>query len=230
MKWIVFFLFTLSLLAFLVSGCGWFSDNPMFPRAKIMIVAEPIDSNSSENSTSGSSENSKNNVSVKIDLLPPDVEAYLKSNGIPAVLVSITFSGIDFATHTVSYQGGEFRFNVLENMLSNLSLEFYCSSEGSCASCFSSDAESNVNIACYLDAKSDVGLIRKVEFYINGEPAGIDTSPPFMSNTVSMNPEVPVLGIALVTDINGNVTTISKSVGKAENICSSSNSSSSSNS
>ncbi|HXL02830.1 MAG TPA: hypothetical protein PK016_06940, partial [Candidatus Atribacteria bacterium] len=28
---------------FLLSGCNWFSDNPMFPRAKIIIAGTPIE-------------------------------------------------------------------------------------------------------------------------------------------------------------------------------------------
>jgi len=257
------------ILAFYLplSGCGWLSDNPMFPRAKISITGEI------STSATGSAENlglvrftftPLNKVGVQItqyrleykkkdgtalpsltttidtsidiippatpmasnagietfsvtrelDLLPSDVEAYLKSNRIPAVIVTVTFSGTDYATHAVSYQGGAFRFNLLEGLPSGLTLEFFCTVGGGCASCGSAF---ELNVGCALQA-DDPGMITKVEFYLNGESAGTDTAAPFISNTVSVGPNDQVVGVALVHDINGGISTVTKTA-KVNAIC-----------
>lgn len=255
------------LLPFL-SSCGWLSDNPMFPRAKVSITGEVITSSetSAKNlglvkftftplnkvgvqitqyrleykkkdgtalpsltTTVGTSINvippetpmasnagAENfSVTCEIDLLPSDVEAYLKSNRIPAVIVTVTFSGVDYATHDVSYQGGAFRFNVLEGLPSGLELQFFCTVEEGCASC---GTTSKANVGCALKGGYDAGVITKVEFYINGKSAGVDTTAPFISNTVSMGPNDSVVGVALVYDINGGMSTVTNT-GKVSDIC-----------
>lgn len=142
----------------------------------------------------------------EIDLLPPDVEAYLKTNRIPAVIVTVTFSGVDYASHPVSYRGGEFRLNVFES-LPEVKLEFFCASGDSCASCPSG---SSVQIGCALtfDNPAAAAAVTKVEFYLNGKEAGVDTSPPFVSETVGVSMYDRVIGTAVIYDINGGVSVV----------------------
>lgn len=248
---------------FSLSSCGWFSDNPMFPRAKVEIVGEVVPSSETVNKNlglvkftftplnkvgvritqckleyrkvDGSSLSSlvttvpinidvipsgtpmasmagieNASVTYEIDLLPPNVETYLKSNRIPTVVVTVTFHGIDYATHAVSYSAGAFRLNLLEAPLEGLSLTFFCSIGGAVA-----------NIGCVLDTKIvDPALITKVEFFMNGESAGVDTKPPFVSNTVSIDfsSTSTVVGVALVYDINGGMIMVTESK-KVSDIC-----------
>ncbi|MEN3185589.1 MAG: hypothetical protein ABDK94_01195 [Atribacterota bacterium] len=270
MKELRFFGLVVSVLALFLSlaGCGWFSDNPMFPRAKVSITGEvvmpsetftnnlglvkftftplnkvgvqitqyrleykkkdgtalphltatlstSIDVIPPDTPMASFAGTEAFSVTREIDLLPADVEAYLKSNRIPAVVVTITFSGVDYAMHDVSYEGGAFRFNMLEGLPSGLTLEFFCTVEEGCASCGNTAA---ANIGCALTGEYDVMVITKVEFYINGEPAGIDVTAPFVSDTVRMKPNDSVVGVALVHDINGGMSTVTN-VAKVEEVC-----------
>ncbi|MCX7730775.1 MAG: hypothetical protein N2205_06130 [Candidatus Caldatribacterium sp.] len=151
-------------------------------------------------------------VTKEIDLLPPDVEAHLKANRIPAVVVTVTFSGIDYANHPVSYRGGEFRMNVLEGF-PEASLAFFCVFDGDCPSCVSG----TVRIGCALEV-DDPGGVTKVEFYINGRQAGVRMTPPFVSETVEMSLYGVVSGVAVVYDINGGISVITNAA-KVSEIC-----------
>jgi len=259
----------LSVLFFL-SSCGWFSDNPMFPKAKVSITGEVL-----VPSLSVASAESKNwgltrftftplnRVGVKItqcrleyrkadgtvlaaltrtigtsidvippqtpmasvagmedasvtweaDLLPPDVEAYIRSNRIPVVIVTVTFSGTDYATHAVSYRGGDFGFSMLEG-LPSVDLEFFCTVGGGCPSC---NTESSVQVGCALKV-DDATVIKKVEFSINGQSAGVDTTPPFVSESVGVSLSDTVTAVAAVYDVNGGVSIATKTQ-KASEIC-----------
>lgn len=263
---------------FLLSGCNWFSDNPMFPRAKV-IISTPIEDNDeigvitfefiavnkvgaqlnechikykksdgteltalsetidihidiippgtpiAENAGYSSTEGGIK-TSCKIDVLPADIETYLKKNSIGVVIVDITFSGIDFAGHEVNYTGGEFVFNLLEGYEEGLVIEFFCvPATGSCSSC--SNGSGSYNIGISLSAKEDSMIdplvIKKVEFYINGKSAGVVTKPPFISETVNMTVSSDtgtgsVIGVAVIYDINDGVSMISKQE-KIEDIC-----------
>lgn len=265
---------------FLLSGCNWFSDNPMFPRAKINITGTPVEEDTgkiafefvavnkvgaqltechlkykkpdgaelttlsktigvqidiippgtpiaenaipSETSTTENTESSSTEGGIKtsytIDVLPADVEVYLKKNGIGVVKVGVTFKGTDLAGHEVNYTGGEFVLNLLEGYQENAVLEFFCVPvTGGCTSCNSSTITSyNVGISLKVD---DPLVIKKVEFYINGKYAGEATQPPFISGTVSMATSTgTVLGKAVIYDINGNISTVSKTE-KVGDIC-----------
>lgn len=256
---------------FLLSGCNWFSDNPMFPRAKINIAGTPIEEDTgkiafefvavnkvgaqltechlkykkpdgtelttlsktigvqidiippgtpmaenvipSETSTTEDTESSftkgGTKTSCTIDALPEDVEVYLKRNGIGVTRVGVTFSGTDFASHEVSYTGGEFIFNLLEGYEEGLDIEFfYIPTTGDCTSCPDGTTTSyNVGISLKVN---DPLAIKKVEFYINGKYAGEATKAPFISKTASVADGSEVLGVAVVYDINGGINTISK--------------------
>lgn len=260
--WVRFLLVLMMVLTFF-SGCAWFADNPMFPRAKLSISAEAIVSSENKNPglmkftfvplnkvgvriTQYRLEYKRTNgvvlpslastvatnidiippytpmasnaglesfsVTKEIDLLPPDVEAYLKANRIPAVIVAVTFSGVDYANHLVSYKGGEFRVNVLEG-LPKASLEFFCVLSEGCASC----ASESVQIGCTLKI-DDPAVVTKVEFYLNGRQAGIDTSPPFVSETIEMSLYGTVAGVAVVYDINGGISMVTGTA-KISEIC-----------
>ncbi|MGQ9747126.1 MAG: hypothetical protein ACUVQZ_05090 [Candidatus Caldatribacteriaceae bacterium] len=267
--WFLIFIVNMIIVLFSLSSCGWFSDNPMFPRAKVKIVGEVIASSGATNSNLGlvkftftplnkvgvrmtqcKLEYKKvdgfllsslattipinidvipietpmasmagiedASVSYEIDLLPPNVETYLKLNRIPTVVVTVTFHGTDYATHAVSYSTGAFRLNLLEAPLEGLSLTFFCSAGGECPSCGSSAMAS---VGCVLDTKTlDPAFITKVEFSMNGESAGVDTKPPFLSNTVSMDFSSTVVGVALVYDINGGMIMVTESK-KVSDIC-----------
>jgi len=164
--------------------------------------------------------------SCKIDFLPADIETYLKRNGIGVVIVGVTFSGIDFAGHKVNYAGGEFVFNLLEGYQENAVIEFFCvPATGGCTSCNSGTGSYNIGISLSAkeDSMIDPLIIKRVEFYINGESAGVATQPPFISNTVNMtvSPDTgtgSVIGVAVIYDINNGVSMISKQE-KIEDIC-----------
>lgn len=271
-----------ALLFLFLSGCGWFSDNPMFPRAKVSIVAEVKVSSLSaalaggNDSESGSPKSwgwteftftPLNRVGVKItqcrleykktdgtvlasltrtietsidvippqtpmasvagmettetkwsvDLLPPDVEAYLRSNRIPGVIVSVTFYGVDYATHSVQYRGGDLAFSMLEGLLdvNSLELQFFCT-PGCSTGCSDS-----FRVGCLLNLKenTDASMITKVVFSINGEPAGVDTAPPFVSESVPVSLSDTVIAVAVVYDINGGVLTVTTERKKVQDIC-----------
>jgi len=147
--------------------------------------------------------------SYTIDVLPADVEVYLKRNGIGVTRVGVTFSGTDFASHEVNYTGGEFTFNLLEGYEEGLDIEFfYIPVTGDCTSCPDGTTTSyNVGISLKVN---DPLAIKKVEFYINGKYAGETTQPPFISKTANVADGSEVLGVAVVYDINGGINTISK--------------------
>ncbi|MBC7216677.1 MAG: hypothetical protein H5U36_00540 [Candidatus Caldatribacterium sp.] len=274
-----------ALLFLFLPGCGWFSDNPMFPKAKVSIVADvkvsslsaalagetDSESDSDSDSESGFSRNwgwteftftPLNRVGVKItqcrleykktdgtalasltrtiemsidvippqtpmasvagvetasvkwsvDLLPPDVEAYLRSNRIPGVIVSVTFYGVDYATHSVQYRGGDLAFSILEGLL-DLTLEFFCSAADCPAGCSDS-----FRVGCYLKV-DDASMVTKVVFSINGEPAGVDTTPPFISESVPVSLSDTVAAVAVVYDINGGVLTVTTKREEVQEIC-----------
>lgn len=261
----------LSLTAlFLLSGCNWFSDNPMFSRAK-MIISTPSEDNDeigvitfefvavnkvgiqltqchlrykkpdgteltalsetidihidiippgtpmAENAGYSSTEGGIK-TSCKIDVLPANVETYLKRNGIGVVIVSVTFSGIDLAGHEVNYTGGEFVFNLLEGYEKDLNIEFFCvPATESCTSCPSGTGSYNIGISLSAkeDSTIDLLVIKKVELYINGKSAGVATKLPFISETVNMtvSPDTgtgSIIGVAVIYNINDGVNTISK--------------------
>ncbi len=271
MKVRAFFFLVLVFVALLlsVSGCSWFADNPMFPKAKIRIDAEIVTSSNVESpvgnpglvrftftplnmvgvritqykleyrkidntplprltSTVGTNIDvippgtpmASNagledfSVTREIDLLPPDVEAYLKANRIAAVVVAVTFNGVDYASHPVSYRGGEFRVNVLEGV-PGAELEFFCVPGDSCTPCPSG---SLFQVGCVLKV-DDPGVVTKVEFSINGEEAGVDTSPPFISETVGVSPYGRVVGTAVIYDINGGISLVTQTA-EISDICS----------
>lgn len=127
---------------------------------------------------------------LTLELFSVRVEKYMQQSRVPVLKVRVTFSGVDYAGHNVSFVK-EFPIKAFEGinegLVSNIAY-----------SCLGDKLVFEVLIA------ENVEWIEKVEFYLNGESVGWATSPPFVSNPVSLGECFPVNLSVVVTDVLGN--------------------------
>jgi len=244
------------LLLTVLSGCQWFSDNPMFPRAKFMVTGEPTHLTPKEEervvtvkfrpinkvgamlskctivykkpdgtvipsltrsvalnftiydpnwTAAGALVADTEPASVMIEVLDMKTEGYLKSNKIPLVIAELTFSGEDLAGHPLELSTEVF-VQAFEGLIEqdDIDIYIYClppEDEGGCATCAASGGEAYM----VVDIK-DPQLVSKVEYSVDGKPAGSSTAPPFVSQRVSVKSCNKIVAQAVVYDIFGNYT------------------------
>jgi len=244
------------LLLTVLSGCQWFSDNPMFPRAKFIVTGEPTHLTPSEEervvtvkfqpinkvgavlskctivykkpdgtvipsltrsvalnltiydpnwTAVGALVADTEPASVTIEVLDMKTEGYLKSNKIPLVIAELTFSGEDLAGHPLELSTEVF-VQSFEGLIKqdDITIYVHCSSPEGGDTCAASGGEAYM----IVDIK-EPQLVSRVEYFINGKPAGSSTAPPFVSQQVSV---ASCEGIAqvVVYDIFGNYTVVTK--------------------
>ena len=254
-RFLVEIIFVLLLLVTL-SGCQWFSDNPMFPQAKFMVTGEPTHLTPSEEervvtvkfrpinkvgavfskctivykkpdgtvipsltrsvalnltiydpnwTAVGALVADTEPASVTIEVLDMKTEGYLKSNKISLVIAELTFSGEDLAGHPLELSTEVF-VQAFEGLIKqdDITIYIHCSSTESgdtCATCAASGGEAYM----VVDIKNPQ-LVSKVEYSVDGKPAGSSTAPPFVSQRVSVKSCNKIVAQAVVYDIFGNYT------------------------
>ena len=241
------------LLLTVLSGCQWFSDNPMFPRAKFIVTGEPTHLTPSEEervvtvkfqpinkvgavlskctivykkpdgtvipsltrsvalnltiydpnwTAVGALVADTEPASVTIEVLDMKTEGYLKSNKIPLVIAELTFSGEDLAGHPLELSTEVF-VQPFEGLIKQEDIEIYiyCLPPEGGGGCAASGGEAYM----VVDIKNPQ-LVSKVEYSVDGKPAGSSTAPPFVSQRVSVKSCNKIVAQAVVYDIFGNYT------------------------
>ncbi len=150
---------------------------------------------------------------VTLEIFDPKVEGYLLSQGINQARAEIAFSGKDLAGHAVTFRK-EIGITAFTGIIQDdIKIEAFCSEE-------------DIAISVVVN---NPARVERVEFFINDQPAGVVTSPPFISdrvsfvdngcpgNTIGGCPSASVapktvVATVVVHDVLGNVTTKNKEI------------------
>ncbi|MEN3183940.1 MAG: hypothetical protein ABDK93_02975 [Atribacterota bacterium] len=129
---------------------------------------------------------------LTLELFGVQVERYMQQNRIPTLKVRVTFTGVDYAGHSVSF-AKEFPIKVFEGIESNNVGDIWYTCVG------------EKTIVFGVEIGENLEWIKQVEFFVNGEAIGSKTFPPFVSDPVSLeNLCSPLTLQVLVVDVLGN--------------------------